>query len=63
MGEEGGKRTQPVIYPEVRNAVPNQEAHPSVLGTDEIESKTYDEESNISEQNVFRLVWFVKGTL
>ena len=50
-----GVLTNPVVYPEVWNTIPDQQVHPSVLTANSRENAEHDEQSDVGDEDKLRI--------
>jgi len=57
-----GKLTEPVVHPQVGDTVPDQEVEPAILGADEVQTKTGEEQTKVTQGNQLGILGLVQRT-
>lgn len=57
---EVGYGNQPVVHPEVRNTVPHKQVHPAVLGADQVQNRSGDGKTEVTQKDELSILGLVQ---
>ena len=56
----GRELTKPVVHPDVRNPIPHKQVEPAIVGTDEVQNRTGDSETEVTQENELSVLGLIQ---